>query len=161
MAKKFGGGSIADFVRVAKEEEKIRKEMAVVNAPAISDQLSEDPAEATEHNGSADAGSSAPQQAAAAIDVAPGKTVGRSELFSAATILSKEHKYKNTAQQVNISEEFYVFLRAVSKQHDITVAQMVNNMLRPYLTDKGLKKEIKSLAQKKFREAINSIDELD
>ncbi|MDR3180176.1 MAG: hypothetical protein LBT70_04760 [Holosporaceae bacterium] len=176
MAKKsFGNGSVADFIRAAEEEERSQKEMAIANASAVSEQHSESTAEAVEAERSVEAGSSAPQQAAgkssenspvqeqtaATTAVAPAELVGRNELFTAATVLSKEHKYKNTAQQVNIAEDFYVFLRAVSKQYDITVAQMVNNMVRPYLTDKGLRKEIKSLAQKKFRDAINSIDELD
>jgi hypothetical protein len=184
MAKRsFGKGSIADLVREAEETQKAQEDLAIANASA-SEQLPEQEAEQEAgkeaenseqgqkqedvENNSTPTLISTPTptqeqdgKTKKPVDVAPVKTVDKSVYFSAENILSKDHKYKNARQQVNISEDFYCFLKAVSKQYDITIAQMINNMLRPYFADKSLKKDVKLLAQKKYRELISRVDDLD
>jgi hypothetical protein len=180
MAKRsFGKGSIADLVREAEETQKAQEDLAIANASA-SEQEAEDvkEAEVSEQGQECIENNSAPPtltvitptstppqeqggKTKPPAEAAPVEAVDKSVFFSAENILSKEHKYKNARQQVNISEDFYCFLKAVSKQSDITIAQIINNMLRPYFVDKELRKEIKSLAQKKFKEAVNRMDDVD
>jgi hypothetical protein len=165
MAKKtFGRGSIADLVREAEETQKKQEEQAAAIASTSELQAQErNPVEGAKSSPMEELAEK-PSENAGHVDAErpeqPDGAAGHTS-FSASEILSKEHVYKNTTRQVNISEDFYIFLRVISRQCDISVAQMVNNMLRPYLTDKLLKKEIKSLARKSFNEAISKVDEIE
>lgn len=191
MAKKsFGRGSIADLVREAEEMQKEQEEQAAAIAstgstPDVSELLQaqkSNPAQDAKVSVGVESSPDAPELLQAQENnpveesaVMPTESAERIDNgqpeqpddiavhthLSASDLLSKEHAYKNTTRQVNISEDFYVFLRAISKQCDISIAQIVNNMLRPYLTDKSLKKEIKSLARKRFNEAISKVDEIE
>jgi hypothetical protein len=167
VERALSGGSIADLVR-AEKILKSQEDLGAANDEAGRSELQQaaalEPQQAVDKSGDSkpalgqDAHSE-DTQAPELANAAPGR-VGTGDFFSAERILGKEHKYKNASRQVTIAEEFYNFLRVLSSQYDITVAQMINNMLRPYFTEERFKKEMKLLVQKKVKESVRKIDEL-
>ncbi|MDR3188573.1 MAG: hypothetical protein LBT94_05245 [Prevotellaceae bacterium] len=184
-ARRLSKGSIADLVRVNEQlkareaqedlgnsELQTKMQGQNLETPQASDKSGEnDPvqgqhAEETEaanmvQTDGTEAANAIQADGTEAANAIQGAAVDKSAFFSFENVLSKEHKYKNVSSRINIAEDFYNFLQVISTQYNISITQVVNNMLRPYFADKNFKKEIVLSVQKKLRETINRMNALD
>jgi hypothetical protein len=183
MAKKtFGRGSIHDLV-LASEKEKKEKENSALNAvtadssasdvPEVLSPLASETPEAPEAFSTPEVPNNANNVTIAPAIPPEGSTAQAPQIntaekaaeatkiglsASANEVLNVDNIYQNSKRQINIAENYYTFLKAVSNVCGVNISQMVNNMLHPYFEDKALMKEIKRLADKMYKTHMNVIN---
>ncbi|GHT68939.1 hypothetical protein FACS189452_09310 [Bacteroidia bacterium] len=78
--------------------------------------------------------------------------------LSALSILDTNNKYKNSKQQINIDESYRQFISLIADLYDISISQVTNNMLKVVFDNELLIKELKTVASKKYKEKMSTID---